>query len=83
MRMSKIIKRVDKIKKNIHMATCRDKIEHLEHELIKNSEKPWRQTSKSRKWLKKQMNRFMRREPISDDDIGRKTGRKPTFGYEY
>jgi hypothetical protein len=43
------------------MGTNREQIEHLEHELSKDSDKPWKKYSYSRKWLKRQMNRFMRR----------------------
>ena len=39
--------------------------------------------SKIRKWRKNQMNRYMRRLPISDDDIGFKRGRKPIRSWEF
>lgn len=35
------------------------------------------------KWMKNQMNRFIRRQPIDEDDKGCKTNRKPTEGWEY
>lgn len=35
------------------------------------------------KWMKNQMNRFMRRKPIEDDDVGYKSNSKPTKGWEY
>ena len=35
------------------------------------------------KWMKKQMNRFMRRKPIEGDDVGCKSNSKPTKGWEY
>jgi hypothetical protein len=35
------------------------------------------------KWIKRQMNKFLRRKPIEDDEVGYKTNRKPTRGYEY
>ena len=35
------------------------------------------------KWMKRQMNKFMRRKPIEDDEIGRKTNRKPIKGWEF
>ena len=45
------------------MATSRDQIEHLEHEWEKETYKHF---SRSRRWLKRQMNRFMRRMIILD-----------------
>jgi hypothetical protein len=35
------------------------------------------------KWMKNQMNRFLRRKPISEDEKGYKTNRKPVKGWEY
>lgn len=35
------------------------------------------------KWMKNQMNRFMRRKPIEDDEVGCKSNRKPIKGWEY
>ena len=66
------------------MATNREKIEHLEH-YWKNADKPWKNFSRSRRWLKKQMNRYIRRDNkrIEDDDIGAKQGKKPYKGWEY
>lgn len=56
------------------MATSKEQIEH-----------PWIDKHKSRRWLKKQMNRFIRRKgkKITDDEVGCKTNRKPTKGWEY
>ena len=69
------------------MAVSREQIEHLEHVWMEsgNMDNPWRKLSHSRKWLKTQMNRYMRRQNkhIEDDDIGFKQGRKPLYGYEY
>lgn len=36
-----------------------------------------------RAWRKNQLNRFIRRMPITDDDIGVKIGRKPIVGWQY
>lgn len=67
------------------MALCREKIERLEIKWSKNSDTPWKKLSYSRKWLKRQMNKYLRLKgkEISDDDIGCKQGRKPQRGYEY
>ena len=67
------------------MATTREKIEHFEHDWVKDSETPWQNWSRSRKWLKKQMNRWIRRhgKKIDEDEIGYKVGRKPLRGWEY
>ena len=64
------------------MATSRDQIEHFEHEWEKGTYKHF---SHSRRWLKRQMNRFIRRKNknIEDDEIGYKQGRKPFQGWEY
>ena len=64
------------------MATCREKIERFE---IKWADSPWKKLSFSRRWLKQQMNKFIRRQgkKIDPDDIGGKIGRKPTKGWEY
>lgn len=35
------------------------------------------------KWMKKQMNRFMRRKPIEEDEVGGKSNSKPTKGWEF
>lgn len=35
------------------------------------------------KWMKRQMNKFIRRKPIEDDEVGYKTNKKPTKGWEY
>jgi hypothetical protein len=35
------------------------------------------------KWMKNQMNRFMRRKPIEDDEVGGKSNRKPIKGWEF
>lgn len=65
------------------MATARDQIEHLEH-WFKNTEKPWKKYSHSRKWLKKQLSRFERRKNkiIKEDDVGGKQ-RRSFIGWEY
>ena len=67
------------------MATTREKIEHFEHQWVKDSDTPWQNWSYSRKWLKKQMNRYIRRQnkKIEEDDITFKQGRKPLKGWEY
>lgn len=69
------------------MAICREQIEHLEQRLKKTflSDKPWKNVSYSRRWLKKQMNRYLRRmnKKIDPDDIGCKKGRKPFCGWEW
>ncbi len=63
------------------MSLIREKIEHLEHWWGKN--KPWKNFSYSRKYLKNQMNRYLRRKPIEEDEVGGKRGRKPYRGWEY
>ena len=67
------------------MGLTREQIEHLEHDWEKNSDKPWQKLSRSRRWLKKQTNKFMRirNKHIENDDIGGKKGRKPLCGWEY
>lgn len=35
------------------------------------------------KWMKRQMNKFMRRKPIEEDEVGYKSSKKPTKGWEY
>ena len=70
------------------MATTRDQIEHFDHYYkVRGGEddKPWKNYSHSRRWLKKQMNRYIRRKgkKIEDDEQGNKQGRKPYSGYEY
>lgn len=74
------------------MATTREQIEHLEHRWEENSKKEkdvesgwWRKLSKSRKYLKSQMNRYIRRQnkKIDEDDVGSKVGKKPCCGWEY
>ena len=74
------------------MATTREQIEHLEHQweedLKKDKEKEngwWRKLSRSRKYLKNQMNRYIRRQnkKIEPDDVGGKIGKKPFSGWEY
>ena len=65
------------------MATCRDQIEHPKW--MHDKEKPWKKPFKSSKWLKRQINKFMRRKSknIEEDEQGIKTNRKPTEGWEY
>lgn len=68
------------------MATNREKIEHFEHLWEgEDNEKPWKRFSHSRRWLKQQMNKFIRRnnKKIDEDDVGGKQGRKPYKGWEY
>ena len=67
------------------MALRREKIEHLEIGWIKESDKPWKMSSRSRRWLKRQMNKFIRisGKKIDPDDVGYKQGRKPLRGWEY
>lgn len=67
------------------MACTLEKIEHLERRWNEGSSTPWRMVSFSRKWLKKQMNRFIRRQnkKIEEDDRGYKQGRKMYKGWEY
>lgn len=54
------------------MALCREQIDHLEHKFRSMNDKPYKSFSHSRKWLKNQINRFIRREGkvIADDDKG-------------
>jgi hypothetical protein len=35
------------------------------------------------KWVKRQMNKYMRRKPIEEDDKGCKTNKKPIKGWEF
>ena len=67
------------------MGVMREKIERFEIKWAKESDTPWKNPSWSRKWLKKQMTRYIRRKNkhIDDDDIGQKIGRKPLKGWEY
>lgn len=74
------------------MGATREQIEHLEHQweedLMKEKNKEdgwWRKLSRSRKYLKKQMNRYIRRQnkKIEEDDVSIKSGRKPCSGWEY
>ena len=66
------------------MATQKDQIEHLEYNWI-DEEKPWKKYSRSRKYLKRQMSKYIRRmnKNIEEDEIGFKSNRKPTVGWEY
>ena len=66
------------------MSLSREQIEHFEH-WWENKGKPWKNHSYSRKWLKKQVNKFIRikNKHIEEDDIGCKKGRKPLCGFEY
>ena len=69
------------------MGLTREQIEHFEYWWNKNGDmdNPWRHLSKSRKWLKKQVHKYMRikNKHIDEDDIGYKQGRKPYCGWEY
>ena len=60
------------------MATNRLKIE--KGELRKLFAHP---RSRFHKWMKRQMNKFMRRMKIDDDDKGYKSNRKPIKGWEF
>jgi len=64
------------------MATSREQIEHPEHRW---EEGTWKKLSHSRKWLKKQMNRYLRRKnkTIGEEESTSKVGRKPYQGWEY
>lgn len=58
----------------------------IEHpEASQRREPSWKDHSKSRKWMKKQTSRYIRRanKEIQDDEAGFKSGRKPTKGWEY
>lgn len=74
------------------MAVTREQIEHLEHQWQEQRKKEkdtergwWKSLSRSRKYLKKQMNRYIRRQnkKIEEDDVSVKSGRKPCCGWEY
>ena len=67
------------------MALCREKIERFEIEWARESDKPWQNLSHSRKWMKHQMNKYIRLKgkEISEDEVGFKQGRKPQRGWEY
>ena len=69
------------------MGLTREQIEHFEYWWKKSGDmdNPWRHLSKSRKWLKKQVHKYMRikNKHIDEDDIGYKQGRKPYCGWEY
>lgn len=67
------------------MACCREKIERLELLWRDRSDTLWKDPSYSRKWRKRQMNKFIRRQgkQIADDDCGGKRGRKPYKGWEW
>ena len=55
------------------MGLTREQIEHVEYWWKKNGDmdNPWRHLSKSRRWLKKQLHKYMRlqNKKIDDDDI--------------
>ena len=55
------------------MATSRDKI--LGHPKISKA--------CTRKWRKRQVNKYMRRQPVNEDDCGGKTARKPMSGESF
>ena len=74
------------------MALERQQIEHLEHyfqEKDKKEKSPetkwWKNLSKSRRYLKKQMNKYIRRQnkKIEEDEVSIKTNKKPCKGWEY
>ena len=60
------------------MATYKEKIEKGKIRLLFSSRR-----SGVHKWMKRQMNKFIRRQPIEDEDVGRKINRKPTKGWEF
>lgn len=60
------------------MSCCKEKIE--KGRIRKLFPKP---RSGFHKWMKRQMNKFMRRKPIQEDDKGYKSNRKPLKGWEY
>ena len=60
------------------MSLCKEKIE--KGKIRKYFAKP---KSGYHKWIKNQINRFIRRKPIEDDEVSIKTSRKPTKGWEY
>ena len=57
------------------MALYREQIEHPN----------WVRKSKTHKWMKKQMNKFLRlkNKKIEDGEVCFKRGRKPTTGWEW
>ena len=59
------------------MALYREQIEHYLGGTLTSKR------SKIRKWMKKQMNRFIRRKPIEDDEQGSKGSKRQYNGYEY
>lgn len=61
------------------MSTYREQLEHVPGTLV-NADRP-----KWRKWVKKQMNRFIRRQnkKIEDDDIGSKGTKRQFLGWEW
>lgn len=67
------------------MSLNREQIEHLEHFWAKDTSKPWKNYSYSRKWLKRQMNKFIRLQTkkINEDSLGGKIGQKPMSGWKY
>lgn len=67
------------------MALKREQIEHLEHYWEKDNPKKWQKFSYSRRWLKKQMNKFIRLQgkQIDEESFGGKIGRKPSKGWEW
>lgn len=74
------------------MALRRGQIERLEHQWEEDLKKEknkengwWRNLSRSRRYLKKQMNRYIRRQnkKVDEDDASIKSGRKPYSGSEY
>ena len=67
------------------MSLYKEQIEHFERIFHEDSDKPWQNPSYSRKWVKKQMNKYMRlqNKKIGEDDSGGKKGRKPLCGWEW
>lgn len=67
------------------MALRKEQIEHLEH-YWKDNERPWKNFSRSRKYMKKQVNKYIRlqgKKNIDENTTGGKKGRKPLYGWEY
>jgi hypothetical protein len=60
------------------MSCIREKIEKGRIKALFNPRK-----AGTHKWMKRQMNKFMRRQPIEVDDMGYKSSRKPIKGWEF
>lgn len=63
------------------MALCREEIENIS-KFVHDEEHPWKRfNKKGKKWRKRQMNKYIRRQSL--EDFHGKTGRKPTKYWEY